>query len=1268
MRAPKLFLCIVALLALIPAASYAVWNGSSDRASDAYEPTSLIIKFKPAVDSKTAGGQTSQAAHAALRTLNERFHVREQEPLVRGGTAGEHGSPFRDVYRLKVDAGTDIEAMARDYRDLPQVEYAEPDYRLELFLNKPPEPEPVFGPNDPLYPKQWHLDGGAGKSHYHVVRVPGDFNDFLTTVGSTADMEWQDRYDNPTDATISVVAIIDTGVDTDHPDLSWRIWTNPLEIAGNGIDDDHNGYVDDTKGWDFSGSDEYVFPITQDNDPSDYFGHGTHCAGIVGARTNNHLGVAGVVNNVRIMPLKMFPGGLTSIAAEAIVYAADNGADVINMSWGSSFNSATLQSALDYASSRGVVLVAAMGNSGAYNEYYPASSEGVISVGATTCNDDVTAFSTYSDYINVCAPGEDILSLRAEGTDMYAEDNEPNVHIIQTDYYVADGTSFAAPCVAGIAAYMRSASPGLIPDSIKTIIENTAVDLWDPYGDGSLYFGWDMYSGHGRVSAYAATAAVPTLKAMLTAPNNFSAVSGQVTVTGTANGAGFAGFTLEYGLGDNPDTWYTISSSATAVNNGTLGTWDVTALEGPAILRLTVGTSQIAYKHVFIANDPVAEITSPEATSDVSGYVWVQGSAMCTDFSYISVDFSDTRSGAWVPIATVTRMVWQDQITTWNASELADGPYDLRVSVYSSQGLEEADTVRVNVLQHTDWSVDLEAMAAWSPNYGDFDDDGQNEIVIATRTGIRFFETDGTPATGMPAIPTDSFLASVAVGNLDGDGIDDLVAISGSGIMYGRCSSAPDFNVSVEAPTYVDGYGVGHMKTYQLVGDERNSPRVHLKDVDNDGLDEIHYYPGVNSDLYYYIFNPDGTPYHPNWLVYGDYYAQHTADLDGDGIDELYMFNRSTATLQARNLSNGDVTASLLIEDGGSSFDAVGMSAVDIDGDTKAELILFGYYRPESNYFLMAFDEDLVMKDGWPHEIPINSYLVPTNPVFGDVDGDGELEYLTCYFDMSTSFIYAWNLDGSPLLDVPGTPAGYFTEPQGMGAYTNVLLADVSGDGSMDVVAGCIQHPLDLGGTYPVERVEAYDNTGASLAGFPWVTTPSMAGYQLVGPIPVVGDIDRDGVTDILYASASYHLLFSTCTGAQFNPQYAPCPMWRYNRELNATYMPELGGQGSPTAGNPTAETGLPTGFELEQNYPNPFNPNTQISFTLSSPSTVRLDIFNITGQRVRTLVDDRLEAGRHVVEWDGRSSDGRQVASGIYLYRMKAGDFVDAKKMTLLK
>jgi subtilisin family serine protease len=245
------------------------------------------------------------------------------------------------------------------------------------------------------------------------------------------------------------VAIVDSGIDLNHPDLAPNLWTNAGEVPGNGVDDDSNGYVDDVHGFDF---------IENDGTPQDGNGHGTHVAGIVGARGGNGIGVAGVAWRVRLMAVRVLDGqarGTTTDVARGIRYAVDNGARIVNLSLAGPSSTPDLQDAVQYAQVRGVLIVAAAGNDGANLASVPTfpaayGEDNVLGVAATRRDGGLSSVSDYGPGADLAAPGEEVLSTAING-----------------GYEWRTGTSMAAPEVSGALALVASARPDLDASGLR---------------------------------------------------------------------------------------------------------------------------------------------------------------------------------------------------------------------------------------------------------------------------------------------------------------------------------------------------------------------------------------------------------------------------------------------------------------------------------------------------------------------------------------------------------------------------------------------------------------------------------------------------------------------------------------------------------------------------------------------------------------------------------------------------------------------------------
>lgn len=299
----------------------------------------------------------------------------------------------------------------------------------------------------------------------------------------------------------TVVAIIDSGIDYLHPDLKNKVWVNTREIPDNQRDDDGNGFYDDrlpvdfvgytgsTPNCDVSGGEDCS---QADVDPMDKHGHGTHVAGIIGAEANNGIGIAGVCPDCTIMGVRAgyrAPDGgswlMYSDTAAAMSYAINMGADILNMSFGGTYNDPVMQQAVSSAASNGVVLIGAAGNTGRNEKCYPAAYPQVISVAATDSNNRITDFSTYGSWVKTAAPGRLILSTLPNGS--YAEWN---------------GTSMAAPIVAGIAGIIWAEKPAesRIQIENRVVQSNLAHSAVGGAPAGTGFTGWGSTFGIANIN------------------------------------------------------------------------------------------------------------------------------------------------------------------------------------------------------------------------------------------------------------------------------------------------------------------------------------------------------------------------------------------------------------------------------------------------------------------------------------------------------------------------------------------------------------------------------------------------------------------------------------------------------------------------------------------------------------------------------------------------------------------------------------------------
>jgi subtilisin family serine protease len=478
-----------------------------------YVPDQFVVKFKSIIGSRLPFAAKGQVLTGipAIDALTRRFGVASMEEEFPGATI-EPGLPDLTGYRIITYNGNNsLEEVISAYAACPYVESAEP-IGIHPVYDITPNDYYFAGQAYPWY--QW----GMSNINDHDIDAP---------------CAWQI---NAGSSNVTV-AVLDGGVRYYHKDLggsSWpttsgNIWINTDEINGNGIDDDANGFVDDWIGWDWvtgvKGCKKGEDCSTADNDPRDFGGHGTHCAGIVAAMTNNSIGVTGVAggwgngtsssvgNGSKIMCLRigwLSTGGVGYVrmdfAAQAFYYAANNGANVASCSWGSS-NTSGLGAAIDYAVAKGVLVVHAAGNSNNETQDYLATRADVVDVAATDSSDLKASFSSYGSWVDVSAPGVDIASTYHNYSDA------------TNDYFaIMSGTSMAAPMVSGLAALIKSQYPTYTWLDIHNRLESTTdnIDALNPTYAGKL--------GTGRVNACRAIGGSPVPKDTpeLSVPKEFS--------------------------------------------------------------------------------------------------------------------------------------------------------------------------------------------------------------------------------------------------------------------------------------------------------------------------------------------------------------------------------------------------------------------------------------------------------------------------------------------------------------------------------------------------------------------------------------------------------------------------------------------------------------------------------------------------------------------------------------------------------------------------
>jgi thermitase len=477
--------------------------------------------------------------------------------------------------------------------------------------------KPEIAPNDSYYSQQWHLPKISAPQAWDI------------SVGSS----------------IVPIAVLDTGVDPTHPDLASKL------LSG------YNFYDGNT-------------------DTRDVYGHGTAVAGVAAALSNNSFGVTGIAWNNPIMPLRISaPDGWAtySAMASAITYAVDKGVRVINLSYGGTSSSTTLQNAVNYAWNKGAIVFASAGNSSTDSPTYPAACTNAVAISATTSNDLLASFSNYGNWIDLSAPGSGIYTTLNGG-----------------GYGYKSGTSFSAPIAAGLAALIISANPSLSNKDVVDIMKMNADDL------GST--GFDPYYGYGRINNYRSLLAAvnsisqpdiePPVVSILS-PSDSSIVSGMVTLSVSAkDDSGVVNVDLYINgklySSDNTEP-YNFFWDTTVIPNGTY------YIEALAFDR--AGNSAISAIITLYVNNqkdlnpPSVIINSPANGSYVNNLQKINVSA--------SDDTSISKLELYIDGVLKASTNSSSLSFTWNTKKIAKGSHSISAKAYDSGGNEAVTSIEV---------------------------------------------------------------------------------------------------------------------------------------------------------------------------------------------------------------------------------------------------------------------------------------------------------------------------------------------------------------------------------------------------------------------------------------------------------------------------------------------------------------------------------------------------------------------------------------------
>jgi subtilisin family serine protease len=940
----------------------------------------VIVKFRRDVNLRTKGfwgrgiagiaglvGMDSSYLETDFDSLNEDMEENKAsgfDNLLKDNS--NSGNSIGDVYIIEVDNA--LKAVS-DLRKNREVEYAEPNYVAYAF----------YKPNDEMYNVQWSFEKTMAESGWDIET--GDSN--------------------------ITIAIIDTGVSYDHEDLSSNMLGDCRDGCPEGTGFDFVD-IDFENDWEPDGyfliEGEDYFDV--DNGMSDYGGHGTHCAGISSGVTNNEIGIAGVCHGCKIMPVKAGFAINSTYGEESyfeyddivnsIIYAVDNGADVISMSFGAYYDSTVVRDAINYAHENGVILVAAAGNEDWDRLSFPASYDNVISVASTDATEGKSFFSNYGYSIDVAAPGSSILS------------TVPYEGLISdlSGYKRISGTSMSAPFVAGLAGLILSKDPKLNNEEVRKILKST-----------TDFPNSDVYIGSGRVNVKKALEmeGLP-LFVKINSPEVGDVLRGSVKVVSSVIDGEYI---LYYGNGVYPSEWVEIESGVSS-DGGLSVMWNTKDLfDGVYSLRMLVSGEEGVSEDIVtveIGNDykegwPVILEGASEALryqvsiGDIDGDLKHEVVASVGNLLYVWREDGSLVEG-W-PKDLVYEL---KQIPVLGD---IDGDLEDEIIVSASGRVFAFDGDGSPV---SGWPVKTYSSSMYPPVLNDIDRDGDLEVIVAganydcSGEGCRIyvFESDGQLVPNWPQTTSIYAYSSPAVGDLDGDGNNEIV---------------------VSGPNWAD-YGEGGLPyllyVFNSVGDvmwtwESNNGSISsypvIADVNNDGFNEIvvnGYKPtdefghGVNNIR---IFNSEGEIIEDFDVNGTDYSPISVANVDSDPELEIIPSPDASSINYFSNYeiwnSDGTLFNRFDIYMSGNNLFKGGTSVGDLNSDGESDFVI------ASNSRVFAFDTNGVsLGGGWPKDVSVRSPGAGSArryfPVIADLDGDQRVEIILGMEDR----VFNWELDG----------------------------------------------------------------------------------------------------------------------------------------------------------------------------------------------------------------------------------------------------------------